>query len=134
MALSGNSYEILKGWPITWSEKEMTAELLWNSKRLINILIRNLDDHRILMKFYKIFNQNSDQKIRWPRNSYEILKGWTIFWSEYYITTEFLWSSKSSTDILIRKIDDHRVLMKLYKMTGKVQPIFRSEDYMTKKF
>ena len=41
-------------------------------------------------KWQENFNQYSDQKIRWPFNSYEILKGWSIFWSENQMNAEFL--------------------------------------------
>ena len=53
MALPENSYEILKGWLIFWSENYMATEFLQNSKQN-----------------YQYF----DQKIRWPRNCYETLK------------------------------------------------------------
>ena len=57
----------------------MSKEFLWNS-----------------WKLQEKFKQYSDQKIRWPRNSYEILENY----------------KKSSTNIPIRKLDDHRILMK----------------------
>ena len=41
------------------SENLMTMEFLWNSRKL-----------------QEKFNQYSDQKIRWPRNSYEILENY----------------------------------------------------------
>ena len=41
------------------SENLMTMEFLWNSRKL-----------------QKKFNQYSDRKIRWPRNSYEILENY----------------------------------------------------------
>ena len=84
--MTNENYEILAEWPIFWSENEMTIEFLWNSERMSNMLIK-LDD-------CWIFDQYSDQKIRWPQNSYEILEI----------------DKKSLTNSLIRKLDDHGIL------------------------
>ena len=55
--------------------------------------IRKLDDHRILVKFFKDFDQNSGgQPLRWLWNS--LLK--ILVWK-------------------VRKLDDHRILMKCFK-------------------
>ena len=37
-------------------------------------------------------------------------------------------------NIPIGKLDDHGILMKFQKMTGKVRPIFQSENQMTMEF
>ena len=86
-------------------------KLFSNLIGLTNISIRKLDDHRIL-KFWQN-NQYSDQKIRWPQNSYKVLKVWPIFRSENKMTTEFLWNSRRITHIPIRKLGDPGILMKL---------------------
>ena len=71
-----------------------------------NIAIRKLDYHRILMKFYMDFDQNSLQKFRWPRNSYEILQG---FLSEFWWPA--LVSNKSDDYQILQELDDHGILM-----------------------
>ena len=81
-----NSYEILAGWPIFWSENEMTMEFFWNSKRMANMLIK-LDDYWILTNI-------PIRKFWWPLNSSNIS------------IRKFLWNSKRTTNMLI-KLDDY---------------------------
>ena len=87
---------------------------LWNYLLKIPVWkVRELDDHRILMKCFKNFNQNSggqplkwllsSWRIRWPRNSCEILQGFDNFKKK--MTKEFLWnSSRISSRILVASL------------------------------
>ena len=82
--------EFLQNFSVIWSEFCNWFDQYSNQKirwplNSFNILIRKLDDHRILMKFYRN-DQYSDQKVRWPQNSYEIIKVWAIFRPENNMT------------------------------------------------
>jgi hypothetical protein len=120
----------------------MTTEFLWNSPGiLIRILefehiilvkffqdlirvLQALDDHGILMKFFKNFDQNSVGqplyptiqmtikffKSRWPQNSYEILEG---FWSEFWLLA--IVSNNSDDYEILQELDDHGILVKFFQ-------------------
>ena len=113
----------------------MAKEFLWNSSSPLPKIVRNtvkLDDHGILMKFYKMtkkLGQFSDQRIRWPQNSWDSRK-WQEKFDQYsyqkikwlqnsyeilIYVVRWLWNSYS---IRIQNWDDHRTLILDFKDIG----------------
>jgi hypothetical protein len=76
---------------------KMTTEFFWNSSRiLIRILVASLS----IQSFKWLL---SSWRIRWPRNSCEILQGFDNFKKK--MTKEFLWnSSRISSRILVASL------------------------------
>ena len=75
----------------------MTTEFLLNFSWMTRSFTSKLDDHGILVEFQQN-DSYSNQKIRWPRNSYEILKGWPIFRN----STRIPWSSNFLIGTLVK--------------------------------
>ena len=96
---------------------------------MIRILVaRKLDDHGILVKFQRNFDQNSFQglndygilqgfwsllfsRIRWPQNSFEILQGFR---------SEFWWPQKFQRDFdqnSFQDLNDHGILQGIQMAT-----------------
>ena len=68
-------------------------------------VLEELDDHGILVKFFKDLITS---RIRWLRNSYEILQG---FRAEFWLPA--LVSNNSDDYRILQKLDDLRILIKL---------------------
>ena len=91
-------------------------------------ILQELDDHGILVKFQRNFDQNSFQglndygilqgfwsllfsRIRWPQNSYEILQGFR---------SEFWWPQKFQRDFdqnSFQDLNDHGILQGIQMAT-----------------
>ena len=86
---------LLRSWRIRWPRN--SCEILQgfdNFKSRIPVASLSIQQFRWLL---------NSSKARWPQNSYKIILG---FWSE------FCWFILKMTNLRIRKLDDHGILMK----------------------
>ena len=92
-------------------------------------MFQKLDDHGILVKFFKVFgcqenpDQYSDRKIRWPQNSCEIPKR---FWLQFWWPA--LLSDFSDDYQILQELDDHWIVAKFLEIRWYLIRIFQEID------
>ena len=97
-----NPYDILQGFgsEFWWLDSvSNNSDDYW--------IYQELDDHGILMKFSRDFDQNSGI---WPQNSYEIHQN---FLSEFWWPA--LLSNNSDDYQILQKLDDRGIFVKFFK-------------------